>query len=168
MSFISLCDGTRHTFGADFTPSEHNIAFSLAHINRFNGHLGTYSVAQHCCLVSDMAPPALKLDALLHDAPEAYLGDVTAPLKALLPEYRKLEDHYHRTIDEYYGVVTRHSAIKDLDLRMLTTEAAALGGNVADYPLFVDPLPVLIEPWAPERAYQEWMTRFVTLFGGRV
>ncbi len=168
MSFITLCDGTRHTFGEDFTPSEHTIAFSLAHINRFNGHAGGYSVAQHCCLVSDMAPNHLKLDALLHDAPEAYLGDVTGPLKQLIKGYRELEDHYHRVIDEYYGVATRHDDIKEIDVRMLVTEGVQLSsGQPEDYPNRA-PYDIKIEIWDAERAYQEWVSRFVTLFGGRV
>lgn len=62
-----------------------DIAGSLAKINRFNGCTTTpYSVAQHCCHVARILPPELRLHGLLHDAHEAYIGDVTRPVKAIL------------------------------------------------------------------------------------
>ena len=68
-----------------------DIAWSLAHINRFSGHLAQpISVAIHSIAVASCCPEELKLAALLHDAHEAYLGDITTPvkhiLKGLLPE----------------------------------------------------------------------------------
>jgi hypothetical protein len=68
-----------------------DIAHHLARISRFNGAtVGdiAWNVAQHCVLVADLmpeeSPPALLLAALLHDAPEAYTGDMIAPMKAAL------------------------------------------------------------------------------------
>ena len=74
-----------------------DIAESLAKQCRFNGHCqGFYSVAQHSCLVADLisdyiprdiresVPPAARLYALLHDAHEAYFGDITTPAQQLL------------------------------------------------------------------------------------
>jgi hypothetical protein len=59
-----------------------HIAAALSGINRFTG-LG-FSDAQHCVMVSRMVPEALAQWGLLHDASEAYLGDVSGPLKSLI------------------------------------------------------------------------------------
>lgn len=70
-----------------------DICHSLAHLCRFNGHTREfYSVAQHSCIVAELVPEEHKLAALLHDATEAYLGDITRPLKQWMPDYRGFED----------------------------------------------------------------------------
>ncbi|RYF85792.1 MAG: hypothetical protein EOO03_12755, partial [Chitinophagaceae bacterium] len=62
-----------------------DIATALSRIPRFGGHTcAFYSVAQHSVLVAALAPDYLKKEALLHDAAEAYLGDVIKPLKHIL------------------------------------------------------------------------------------
>lgn len=59
-----------------------DIAHSLSLTCRFAGHCSElYSVAQHCCLVSDLLDEPWKMAGLLHDAAEAYLGDVVSPIK---------------------------------------------------------------------------------------
>ncbi len=59
-----------------------DIAHALALTNRFTGHTTSpYSVAQHSCLVADLCPRPWKLWGLLHDAPEAYLADISRPVK---------------------------------------------------------------------------------------
>ena len=62
-----------------------DIAHALANICRFGGHCKRfYSVAQHSILVADLVAqvePQFRLAALLHDAPEAYIGDMVRPLK---------------------------------------------------------------------------------------
>ena len=69
-----------------------DIAHSLAHLCRFNGHTREfYSVAQHSCLVADLVPTEHKLAALLHDATEAYIGDMVRPLKQWMHAYQDVE-----------------------------------------------------------------------------
>lgn len=59
-----------------------DIAHSLALTCRFRGHCKTfYSVAQHSVLAAALAPQGMKMFALMHDAPEAYLFDAPKPLK---------------------------------------------------------------------------------------
>jgi hypothetical protein len=66
-----------------------DIAHALARIPRFNGHtVEPWSVADHSRLVARLLPddasPTLRLAALLHDAHEAYLGDITSPVAEAL------------------------------------------------------------------------------------
>lgn len=61
-----------------------DVVYALAHVNRFGGHVGHYSVAQHSILVADQLLPEWRPYGLLHDAHEAFVGDVTTPLKIAL------------------------------------------------------------------------------------
>ncbi len=59
---------------------------------RFGGHTKEfYSVAQHSMWVAERVPDRLKLAALLHDMPEAYLVDIPKPIKKGLDDYNKVE-----------------------------------------------------------------------------
>lgn len=87
-----------------------DIAHALSNICRFGGHTKRfYSVAQHSCLVSYLAPAQLRFAALMHDAAEAYLGDVIKPLKHILnsidgPCYRVLEERFEHAIAKRFGI----------------------------------------------------------------
>lgn len=70
-----------------------DIAHALSMQCRYNGHVPKfYSVAEHSVAVAEMLPNELKLWGLLHDAAEAYLGDIISPLKMDMPDFHKLED----------------------------------------------------------------------------
>lgn len=74
-----------------------DIAHGLSQICRFSGQCSHfYSVAQHSInmtieLHKRGCGPRLMLLGMLHDAAEAYIGDITSPLKRLIPTYRKIE-----------------------------------------------------------------------------
>lgn len=74
-----------------------DIAHALSMLCRANGHFRNfYSVGQHSinCALEAKAKgysERLQLACLLHDASEAYLSDVTRPVKAELPKYKEIE-----------------------------------------------------------------------------
>jgi 5'-deoxynucleotidase YfbR-like HD superfamily hydrolase len=101
-----------------------DIAHALAQAPRFGGHLKHfYSVAQHSLRVCRDAPMDYKLEALLHDAAEAYLTDMPAPIKALMPQYRQLESGLMRAIAEKFGLSLQGlKAVKPYDIAALELE----------------------------------------------
>lgn len=101
-----------------------DIAFSLAKICRFNGHCtGHYSVAEHSLRVAELVAPEHKLAALLHDATEAYVGDMVSPLKQMLPAYQQIEQRIWHVICDRFGInPTLPEEVHQADLTMLATE----------------------------------------------
>jgi uncharacterized protein len=109
-----------------------DIAHALSLICRYGGHVDRfYSVAEHCVLMSHAVAPEHAAWALLHDATEAYVGDMVRPLKHHMPEYRDVEDRLMAVIAERFGLagVTMPPEVKDADNRILLTERAALMTN---------------------------------------
>jgi hypothetical protein len=83
-----------------------DIAHALARISRFGGHLPIdelYSVAQHSVYCSHLVSKERKLEALLHDGAEAYIGDLGSPIKKRLPDYKMLEDGLMKVIAKKFG-----------------------------------------------------------------
>jgi hypothetical protein len=106
-----------------------DIANSLSHICRFAGHTRHfYSVAQHSLLVAALAPDELKKEALMHDAAEAYTGDVIKPLKNKLGEkFATIETIFTAAIIQKFGLEPRKLAeVKAYDVRALVLEHKAL------------------------------------------
>ncbi len=101
-----------------------DIAHALSHQCRFGGHLPEfYSVAQHCIYCCEEAPPHLKVEALLHDASEAYLVDIPRPIKKKLPDYKKLEENLMRVISRKYNFTFPMSIeVKKIDDKALQME----------------------------------------------
>lgn len=74
----------------DVKPEDINlddIAHALAHTNRFIGHARRpYSVAEHSINVARLLPEPIKIYGLMHDAHEAYIGDISTPMKRALDD----------------------------------------------------------------------------------
>lgn len=117
-----------------------DIAWSLSRIPRFAGHTITtvpYSVAQHSVMVmrdvrdtNDDWTHELLLQALLHDAAEAYIGDIPSPIKKLPsihPQIKKIEDQLMLCIYCAFNLSpvskTHEHIIKNSDLRARAIEA---------------------------------------------
>lgn len=144
-----------------------DIAHALSMQCRFVGHVSEfYSVAEHSVRVSFAVPEAAALHALLHDASEAYLGDVSTPLKSALPQYRALETRMMHTIfrafDLEYGL-WQHQ-IKQADLSVTHAECRDLmpSGHVFGVES-VKPDDNLIVPWTQDEARRVFLTRFAAL-----
>lgn len=102
-----------------------DIARQLARIPRFGGCTddGIYSVAQHSVAVMRLVPPAARGHALLHDAHEAYVGDMITPLKRAL---RLAAAHTAETLN-YHGHHGRGILDAALDHVRHTADAAIHG-----------------------------------------
>lgn len=82
-----------------------DIAHALSHVCRFGGHTPEfYSVAQHSLEVMWLVPDELKLEALLHDASEAYMCDMPRPIKRNMPEYKSVENNLMKSIAEKFDL----------------------------------------------------------------
>jgi len=147
--------------------SIYDIAHALSNICRFTGHSTSfYSVAQHSVLVSMIVPPSVALAGLLHDAAEAYMGDVAAPLKALLPEYKAIETRVERALLVHFGLnPVLDPIVKYADQRALVTEARDLMVRPIVIPN-VQPTAYRITPLSPAEAAMVFIERFNELTVG--
>jgi DNA-directed RNA polymerase subunit H (RpoH/RPB5) len=143
-----------------------DIATGLGNICRFGGQIKPfYSVAQHSCVVMALAPEWLRKEALLHDASEAYLGDVIKPLKHMLGEvYKLLESHLEAVIFKKYGLNIDHlPQIKEYDRRALEMEEDyRMGGNELHSFLFAHYGNPMF--WTPEQAVTIYRRQLVEKF----
>ncbi len=145
------------------------IAHALSHICRFTGHVRQfYSVAEHSWHVSHLVPRGDELAGLLHDAPEAFIGDVSKPLKMLLPDYAAIEARVEAAVLGRFGL-TAHlpASVKHADLQMLRVEQVQAMGAVGHDWGLSDLTPraklVRLEFWDPAEARMMFLRRFEEL-----
>lgn len=110
-----------------------DITRALSHTSRFSGMTSRfYSVAEHSILVGHLVAlrtgnPNTVLQALMHDAPEAYLTDIPSPFKGALQNYRDLEDGVWKRIATKYNLaVGMAPLVKTMDWVALFAEAMEL------------------------------------------
>lgn len=145
-----------------------DIAWGLAMTSRFGGQVkpgvSFYSVAQHSCLVASAVPREHRFAALMHDAAEAYTGDMVGPLKQLCPDFKVIEKRVEAAIFAKFGIaLPLDPSIKHADLRLLRTEQRDLTSGHAESWNGLDgwePLPHTITGWAPEHAAEHWLLKF--------
>jgi hypothetical protein len=146
------------------------IARSLSRTPRFMGHTAVpYYVSQHCVWVSRRVRPEHAMLGLLHDAAEAYLGDVVSPVKRALGEsYARLERAAAYAVYRQFGVEVTAEGMADVkraDAEALHTEARDLTpGMVLDCPGAPVGPPIVPLPWAD--AYDQFLSRFAELCHG--
>jgi uncharacterized protein len=156
MTFLQLADGAELNLmrpaPALMTPEV--LGHALAQVNRFGGHAARpYSVAEHSLLVVDIMQHQLMIDdphallaGLLHDAHEAFCGDMPTPAKGVVDRlsdgaqaWSVYEHQFERALRSQYGIHTAsklwRNEIKQADMIALATEKRDL-------------LPPGITPWA--------------------
>jgi hypothetical protein len=154
-----------------------DVAHHLSLICRFGGAVKQfYSVAEHCVRVSRAVPPEYALEALLHDAAEAYLGmDVIRPIKrrqGIGPVLVEIEDRIQLVIRQKWGLPHFLSIdVAAADNVLLVTERRDLLVQTSD--VWVEdedahrPLDEVIRPWSSELAADVFLHRFRQLLAAR-
>lgn len=145
-----------------------DIAHALSQINRYGGHTQfPYSVAQHSVLVASKAPADKALRALLHDAAEAYIGDLIRPVKKHESQYAftALEHTVEMAIAAKFDLPwpIMDDEIKALDNRIIYDEREQVmrkTDNVWSAGAMLPPLGVHIDRWYPAQAEAQFLNDF--------
>ena len=150
-----------------------DIAHALSMVCRFNGHCSDfYSVAEHCVRMSEEVAPSVALNALMHDAAEAYVSDVARPIKPFIGGFKGIEDMIMTAINTRFGLryeLGDEQAIKTADLRMLATERHQLMKiHTPEWDCLrdIDPYEIRLECLSPTNAEEAFLQRFKALGGG--
>lgn len=146
-----------------------DVARGLSHICRFAGQCDRfYSVAEHSVYVSQIVAPELALAGLLHDAAEAFVGDMAKPLKVMCPDYQAIEKRIERAVLDRFGIsLPLDPAIKEADIVMLATEQAQIMRNRDDweYTRGRAVADLTIQCLAPDDAFNLFIRRYEELTG---
>jgi hypothetical protein len=150
-----------------------DIAHALSQTCRYGGHTRVfYSVAEHCIHLAhamrEMGPdPAEALQALMHDAAEAYCQDLVRPIKEQVQGYAAMEGRIERAIQERFGLrwAGQSPGSKVLDNLILYDEGRALMRDHSWYERFSPGLGtygIIIQGMSPVQAE----LTFLDLFDG--
>ncbi len=154
----------------DILPED--IAHSLSLLCRANGHFRCfYSVGQHCLACEEEArcgglSREIRLACLLHDASEAYISDITRPVKLGLPEYQEIEKRLQDTIYRRFGLDPDDEDIRRevsrIDDTMLYYEFLTLGNHA----LFDEAPKKLSQPRFELRPFEETEQKYLEVLKG--
>jgi len=140
-----------------------DIAHSLSMQCRFTGHTREfYSVAEHSVRVAwylDDHP--LKLHGLLHDASEAYFGDIAEPIKRTLKGIEVQEFRILRAVYRGLGLpiftVEEWDEVRYADAVLCATEGRDLMGGTQGWRPLPEPLPSTIGPMSQREAKEAFL-----------
>lgn len=149
-----------------------DIAHGLSNTCRFAGQSNRfYSVAEHSVHVSRFVKPENAYAALMHDASEAFIHDISKPLKSLLPEYQAIEQRIEAVIAWRFDVpAPLPDEVSEIDIRMLITEQKHLipARTDWDYMRGREPLPLAYLPcWSPDKAKRVFLHYFEKIRGDK-
>lgn len=137
-----------------------DIAHHLSLLCRFTGACKSfYSVAEHSMRVARLLPPELKLAGLLHDASEAYLNDISRPVK-YSHKLHETEQLISKVVADKFSVDIFHPEVKKADDTLIATEARDLMPNTDTWAKLPDPLVSIIVPISPTTAEMYFHMRF--------
>jgi 5'-deoxynucleotidase YfbR-like HD superfamily hydrolase len=137
-----------------------DIGKGLSYKGHFSGQTPKFfSIAQHSVLVHDLIPkrarnknPEIAMLALLHDASEAYIGDMVKPLKVLLPEFQKIENRLQSVILHSFGIEEElMNYVKPYDIQAQEIEYNFFYNNRASNGIFYQ---------SPEDSYKEFIEKY--------
>jgi len=155
----------------EYQPTIFEIGYALSNLCRFTGHVGQfYSVAQHSVIVSLIVPPQFAYEGLMHDCAEAFIGDMSAPLKRLMPQYEEMEKAIEMAIFPKLGLTYPSPIeVKRADLVALATEHRDLFARRFPWTEIsgIDPIAEKISPLPPKEAYILFMERYIELKKGK-
>lgn len=138
----------------------YDVAHSLAMSCRFNGHcIRFYSIAEHSCHIYDKTSKENKRWAILHDAPESFMGDMVNPLKKFMPNFRTAEDRIMDLICERWGMPKEMpEEVHRLDRAIVRDEIVNMKTH-GDWNIPPEGIGADIQCWSPERAEEEFLSR---------
>lgn len=150
-----------------------DIAEALSKLCRFNGHIQQfYSVAQHSCHVAGLLPPSAKPYGLLHDAHEAYTGDLITPVRETLRNRAGYDiwggtcAPLEKAIHEAFGLPwpphpSLANLIEEADRVALATEKRDLMNESPAWDVELPPADrKVIRPWPWPEAHHRFLTCF--------
>lgn len=135
-----------------------DIVHALSCICRFGGHARRfYSVAEHSVLVASKVSPEARLAALLHDAAEAYLGDVPRPIKKSISQIAEWENAILRCVWARFGISPTDEILAEVrradDMALATESEQIMTRPIMPFPGWDD---VKIRCLSPEVAEREF------------
>ena len=166
-----------------------DIAHATAHVNRYNGHMDhAYSVGQHSVLVAEqvlkmidadaefmreaglefasdewmMARAAIGLQALLHDATEAYMPDMPSPIKLCLPDFMEMEEKIKVSIMQAFDLPEEFAPIiEEVDKGIRGSEIKWLFTNLKGDNVWAEDIyEIVITPWPVAYTKQRFLDMF--------